>query len=178
MTTIASRPAATVTSVDRAVVDTRKVARRLLRFRGVAELEREVERLIQGERSGRLVWKGNWTLGQILGHIASWIEYFYSGFPMGPAPLGVRLFGKLMKGRFLNKGLTAGFRLPKAREGTYGTERLSTDAGALKLRAALGRLKDGQPPRHASPVFGPMSVDEVTRLTLRHAELHLGFVDC
>lgn len=161
----------------RRVVNTRTVTRRSLRFRSVCELEREADRLSQGDRAGSLRAQGNWTLGQAFGHVGSWIDYFYVGFPMAAAPLAVRLLGRLMKRRFLNRSFSPGFRFAGAKEGTYGVERLVTDEGLIRLKAALGRLKEGEKPKHPSPVFGMLSVEELTRLSLRHAELHLGFFD-
>ncbi|MFM9958230.1 MAG: DUF1569 domain-containing protein [Phycisphaerales bacterium] len=162
---------------QRPMLNTKKSKHRMMRLRSLADLEREVDRLAALERAGRLMYTGNWTLGQTLGHLAAWIDFFYTGFPMPKPPALMRLVMPLFKGRFLNGTMPKGMRIPKVSGGTLGTEALTTEQGLVKFKGALGRLKGGDVPRYPSPVLGPMTLDEVTRLTLRHAELHLGFCD-
>lgn len=150
--------------------------RREVRLGSLAELRGEVDRLVAAAEAGQLRAAGNWTPGQIFGHLAAWASYPYEGFPMGPAPLAVRVAARLMKRRFLRGPLPAGVRIPKAADGTHATEAVALEEGAARLRRAIERLEKREPPRHASPVFGPMTVDEVTQGTLRHAELHLSFL--
>lgn len=161
----------------RPMVNPKKAKHRPLRLRTLADLEREADRLASLERAGRLMHTGNWTLGQILGHLAAWIDFFYTGFPLPKPPRLMRLVMPLFKSRFLNTPMPRGVRIPKVTEGTLGTEPLTTEQGLVKFKAALGRLKAGDVPRYPSPLLGPMTLDEVTRLTLRHAELHLGYCD-
>src|SRR5437762_3012972 len=64
-------------------VDTGKViGRRVLRFESIEQMMAEVDRLVEAERTGRLGCLGNWTLGQTLGHLATWTEYAYTGAPL------------------------------------------------------------------------------------------------
>src|SRR5438105_1697591 len=66
-----------------APVNTGKVAgRRPLRFESIDQVMAEVDRLVEAERAGRLGRLGNWTLGQTLGHLATWTEYAYTGAPL------------------------------------------------------------------------------------------------
>ncbi len=158
-------------------MNTAKVTdRRQLRFGSVEEALGEVDRIEAAGRDGRLRQSGNWTAGQIMGHVASWINYPYEGFPIKRAPWPIRVMLKMMKGKMLREGLSAGVRLPGAPEGTYGVEKLSTEEGAARLRAALKRLASDEPTNHDSPAFGPMSHEERIALNLRHAELHLSFL--
>jgi hypothetical protein len=159
------------------MIDTKKVERRQVRFRSIADLEREVDRLVAADRAGRIKLRGNWTLAQMLGHLSAFTDYFYIGFPIPRAPLFVRLVLRLMRGRFLNGTMPPGIRIPNVKGGTLGAEPIALDDALAKFHGAIGRLKAGDQPRHPSPAFGPMNLDEVTRLTLRHAELHLGFAD-
>lgn len=160
------------------MIDTKKARRRDLRFHNLSDLEREVERLAAGERAGRLACHGNWTLGQALGHLAAWMDYFYIGFPMARPSLPIRLIGRyLMKPSFLNGKMPVGTRIPGAKDGTYATDRLSLDEGIARFKAAIGRVRNGEVPVHHSPIFGPLTHDELMRLSMRHAELHLGFFD-
>lgn len=156
-------------------VDTKHAARRSLRFSSVAELRAEIERLVEADRSGRLEYTGNWTLGQMLGHLSAWIDYGYSGYPLGKPPWFVMLFMKVMRRRLLEKGFPAGLRMPKVEGGAYAIDRLSTDEGLRRMNASLDRLARREPPSVPSPAFGPMTIDEFVQGSLRHAELHLGF---
>ncbi len=130
--------------------------------------------MAQHDRNGNLRCLGNWTLGQILGHLAAWADYSY-----GQSPIKVTWFLKIiarpMKKRFLNNPMPAGGRLPGMVAGTLATEALSTDQGLENFRRAFTRLKTEDPARR-HPIFGKLDHQEWIKLNLRHAELHLSFV--
>jgi hypothetical protein len=158
-------------------IDTAKVADyRKLRFNSIDELHREINMIVEADHAGRLRRSGNWTAGQIFGHIASWITYAYEGYPMKPPSLFIRWFLKVKKKTYLRDGMPRGVRIPGVKDGTFATEPLTTDEGARRLREALERLKSGEPPRYHSPAFGPLQPDERVQWQLRHAEEHLGFL--
>ncbi|HMP80110.1 MAG TPA: DUF1569 domain-containing protein [Pirellulaceae bacterium] len=144
-----------------------------LRFDSIDQVLAEVERIASADRAGKLVALGNWTPGEILSHVAAWIEYGYQGYPMKKAPWLLRVILRLGLGRILSKGMSAGMRIPGAQEGTYGMEKMETQAAAQRLQAAFMRLQSGEEASFDSPAFGPMSHDDRIRLNLRHAELHL-----
>lgn len=160
------------------IIDTRKSEHRTLRFQSIDDLSREFDVIVEAERNGTLRTTGNWTAGQALGHLAAWIDYGWDGFPPEATPPWIIGFilRKFMKKRLLRDGMTPGVKIPRITEGTLATEIMSTDEGARRLRRSLERLKAGEPVRHHSPAFGPMSDDERIALHLRHAELHLGFL--
>ena len=82
-------------------VDTGKVAgRRMLRFESIDQVMSEVDRLVEADSAGRLRQLGNWTLGQTLGHLATWTEYGYTGFPL-KVPFFIRWVLRLRKRKFL-----------------------------------------------------------------------------
>ena len=160
-----------------AQIDTGKVTeRRKLRFQSLAELSAEVDRIAQADAAGRLRTTGNWSPGQVLGHLAAWINYGWDGYPFPTPPWFVRFFLKFMRKKYLRDGMPGGVKIPNAEHGTYGTEKLSTDEGAARLRNAIKRLQSGEAPRFDSPAFGRMSHDDRIALNLRHAELHLSFL--
>jgi len=156
------------------MIDTRKVQRRTLRFESISQLRDELARIEAAHASGTLRTLGNWSVGQILGHLAAWTDYAYDGYPMRP-PGWVRLLGRLMKGKFLRSEMPTGFRFRGAPEGTYGVEPLEFDDGMRRLRLALARL-EATAPTMPSPVLGPLGHDEWIRLHLNHAALHLGYL--
>src|SRR5438128_1495200 len=101
-----------------ALIDTKRVAdRRTLRFDSITQCLAEVDRLANLEREGKLTRLGNWTLGQTLGHMATWAEFAFDPCPLHP-PLAIRIVMKFMKKKFLRDPMPAGFRMPKIAEGT------------------------------------------------------------
>ena len=152
-----------------------KDQRRTLRFHSIDEVLAEAERLVAAEREGRLACVGNWELGKALGHLATWANFAFDGYPPEVrAPLPVRTILRLMRGTILNKGMMPGVRVGKIPEGTLGLEPLDADEGLRRFRAAMERLRTSAP-TSANPVFGPLTHEQWIALNLRHAELHLSF---
>jgi hypothetical protein len=155
-------------------VDTRKVpGRRLLRFESIDQVLIDVDRLAAAERAGKLRRLGNWTLGQALGHLASWAEYGYTGAPL-KTPFFIRWVLRMRKQKFLYGPMRSGVRIPGVEGGTLATDPVPLDEALDRYRRVLTRLK-AEPPTAPSPIFGPLTHEEGIALTLRHAELHLGF---
>jgi Protein of unknown function (DUF1569) len=150
--------------------------RRPLRLASLDELAAEVERVVRAESAGTLRRSGHWTVGQTLGHLASWIEYGYDGYPFKSPPWFIRPFIKLQVRRFLRHGMKAGLRIPGVPSGTYGVDAVPTEDARRRLLAGIQRLKRGEVAKFDSPGFGPMSHADRVTLTLRHAELHLSFL--
>lgn len=158
-------------------IDTGKVAnRRTLRFDTIAQLLAELDRIEAADRAGSLRNLGNWTTGQVLGHVAAWIDYGYDGFPLGPPPFFIRWILRWRRNSYLKNGLPSGVKIPSVEGGTFGMEPLSTAEGIAKLRRSLARLASSEPVKYHSPAFGPMSDEDRAQFMLRHAELHLGFL--
>lgn len=157
-------------------VETSKAERRKLNFATIDDLLAEVERVVAAERAGKLRRTGNWTAGQVLGHLAAWASYGYEGYPMKPPPFFIRWILRAKVKKYLREGMPAGVRIPGVPNGTFAIDALSTEDGATRLRQALRRLKSGEPCKYDSPAFGPMSHADRIALNLRHAELHLGYL--
>jgi hypothetical protein len=151
--------------------------RRKLRFESIDDALGEAERLAKAEREGRLKQIGNWTLGQILGHLAAWANFAQEGYPKEVrAPLPVRMILKLFRGTILNRGMMAGVRVGRIPAGTVAIDVIPTEEGLTRFRTALQRLRDN-PPIIANPVFGKLTHEQWIALNLRHAELHFSFLD-
>jgi hypothetical protein len=159
-------------------IDTATTAEhRTLRFLSIDDLLAEIDRIVESERADTLRRTGNWTAGQIFGHLAAWINFGYEGFPKGAhPPFFIRWILKRKKQQYLRESMRRGVRIPRAIEGTFGTEVHSTEEGAKRLRGALARLKNREPVKFHSPAFGEMPHDERVAFQLRHAELHLGYL--
>lgn len=149
-------------------------AYRKLRFESLEQCVAEVRRIVAASEAGRLVSSGQWTPGQILAHVAAWIEYGYRGYPIKPPPFFIRWVLRLRLRSMLERGLPHGVKIPGVPGGTIGADEVTTVAAAERLLAALRRLEQRQEATFDSPAFGPMSHEDRVRLNLRHAELHLG----
>ena len=157
-------------------IDTRKVTEyRSLRFNSIDECVAEVKHILEADQAGTLRTLGNWTGGQILTHLAAWIEYGYEGYPMRPVPFFIRWMMQFQLRKILKKGMSRGVKIPGIQGGTVGMEAIELPAAGDRLVQAWQRLKNNEEAQHHSPAFGPMSHEDRIQLNLRHAELHLGF---
>lgn len=166
-----STGSATSASSQQQLVDTKKVTgRRTLRLRDYDELLTELDSL----RSKKLKTIGNWSAGQIFDHLAKATDMMIDGndFQM-PAPMRW-LMTRLMKKKFLAKGLPAGFKIPKGASSARPDE-VDAEEGLRRLTAAIRRAKS-ESKRAMHPVFGNLSQEEADQFHLRHAELHLSFI--
>jgi hypothetical protein len=156
-------------------VDTAKVpGRRALRFETIDQVLADADRLIEAERAGKLRRLGNWSLGQTLGHLGTWVEYSYTGAPLS-VPFFIKWLLRLQKKKFLYTPMRAGAKIPGVPGGTLATDAMPTDQAVEKFRQAWERLRI-EAPTALNPILGRLTHQEWTALSLRHAELHLGFL--
>ena len=149
--------------------------RRKLRFASLDDAIADADRLVAAEAAGKLQHVGRWELGQALGHVATWAEFPFTGYPPEVrAPLPVRLTLRMLRNRILNTGMITGVKIGKIPGGTLGMEKVDCRYGADRLRAAFTQLKS-ECPAVTNPVFGTLTHDQWIKLNLRHAELHLSF---
>ena len=156
--------------------DPKTVEYRTLRFATIDECLAEIQRIRAAHAAGTLRTTGNWTPGQIMAHVAAWIEFGYVGCPIPPPPFFVRWILRLRLKSILRKGMPRGVQIPRVPNGTVGMDEMSTPDAADRLQTAFGRLASGEPARFDSPAFGAMSHADRIELNLRHAELHLGYI--
>ena len=174
MTHMMTSSVAAPTSASASALDTRRVAdRRKLHFTSIDEALADIDRLVAAEREGKLQRLGHWTLGQALGHLATWAQFAFDGTPLKP-PLIVLWIMRLRKNKFLRDPMPGGVKIPKVPGGTLGTEPLTLDEGLHRCRACLQRL-DREAPSKPNVIFGTLTHDQWKQLNLRHAELHLSF---
>jgi hypothetical protein len=156
------------------LVDTGKVAgRRVLHFHSLEEIIADAERLAAAERAGKLKRLGNWTLGQALGHLGSWNDFAYDGYPSKP-PFWVKLLLRPMKKKFLTGPMRSGVQIPKVAGGTFAIDPMPTDEALEMFKRSIARLRSSPPPL-PNPLFGQMTHEEWKNLATRHSELHLSF---
>lgn len=153
---------------------------RALELDTIAALEREVDRLVAAQHSGHLVAGGNWTAAQAFDHLARLVEFSYEGFPFR-ASLPVRAFCQLGRRlawqRYVRWVFQPGRRLPARAEPLLPDDWADFDVAVARYRAALERIALGEPMTARSPWEGALSHRQWIDVHLRHAELHLGFLD-
>lgn len=159
-------------------IDTTKVTgRRSLRFASLTDLRKDLDALEAAQRAGTLRTTGNWSPAQNLAHLAAFINYAYDGYPPSfpNPPWFIKLFLKFMKNKYLNAGLPVGVKIPKVPGGTIGADEMPFPDALARMRKAVSRLEQS-PPAKPNIIFGPLSHDEWKSMHLRHAELHLSFL--
>jgi hypothetical protein len=125
-------------------VNTKKVTgRRELRFNSLSEIEDDARRLTVVP----VKHLGNWSLGQVLHHLAIVMHQSIDGMPLQVAWY-LRLLGPLFKKRFLTKGLTPGFQISRgALRSMVADPSAGSDEGLIALREAIARLETETPAR-------------------------------
>ena len=157
------------------MVNTAKVSgRRNVRYGSIDDALADAQRMADLVRADKARFLGNWSLGQIFGHLATWADYSYTGAPL-KVPFIVRLMMRPMKGRFLYKAMPAGSKIPKVPGGTLATDPVPLDQGLEHFRTSFAKLK-AEAPAQPHLVFGRLSHEEWINSHLRHAELHMSFV--
>ena len=149
---------------------------RRLRFATLDSVVREVERL----RDEGYTKAGRWDLSQVCEHLADWMTYPLDGFP--PLPLSARIFlaatravqGKKLLGQIIaTQSMPAD--QPTISESVHpagGDER----ASVTRLISAIERLTEHRGTIHPSPLFGPLSRQELITLQLAHCLHHLNYL--
>jgi len=154
-------------------VDTRKVAqRRDVHYDSYDDLLADAERLVSGD----VQTVGNWTLGQILKHLAQSLNSSIDGTDMKFPWLMKKIFPLFVnKEKMLNNPLPPGFKIPKKGEAQFSPDpSVSTAEGLASLRAAIERCRT-ETSRAEHPAFGQLTREEWDKMHLRHAELHMSF---
>lgn len=153
---------------------TAKNRRDMSHLRTLDDVVTDAKKVALAELNGTLRSAGNWTAGQCLNHLATWMQFAYGGNPTPPPNWFIRTIVKMMKNKFIHGSLPAGFSIPNVPGGTHGIEMMPVGEALAKLEAAVSRLKR-EPPTMPNPVFGPLTHEEWQALHVNHARLHLSF---
>ena len=154
-------------------VNTKKVTqRRDVHYDSYDELLADAEHLASGD----VHTVGNWTLGQILTHLAQSLDSSIDGTNMKfPWLMKKIILLFINKDKMLREPLSPGFKIPKKGEAQFIPDpSISTEEGLAALRAAIKRCQT-ETLRAEHPAFGELTREEWDKLHLRHAELHLSF---
>lgn len=154
-------------------VKTKSVAnRRQVSYQSFDELLADAERL-SGQQVATL---GNWSFPQILDHLAISLNGTIDGLNF-KVPWPMRVVAKLfLKNKLLNSPLSPGFQIPDSvKPAVYPQETVSLEAALGHLRQAVARCKS-EPHRAGHPLLDDLSREEWDKFSLRHAEMHMSFV--
>lgn len=149
-----------------------KPKRRILRFDSLDEVLADARALA----ARNIKANGNWTPGQVVGHVARAVNGSIDGISF-QAPLPTRIIGRVIRNIPLNKGLPAGVKLPaSARAKAVPEPDLPINDAVDQLARAIERTRhETMAGKH--PVFGRLSHKQWTKFHCRHAELHFSFLE-
>jgi hypothetical protein len=155
-------------------------ARRPVHLRTVADLAAEVERVAEAAAASRVRTLGNWSAAQILWHLARLMEFSFGGFPFR-YPWSVRWAARLLRVLswrwLLALAFRPGFRNPPVAAAIEPHPAVSLAEAVRYLRGQLERISSGERMTAANPSMGRLSHEEWVEVHLRHAELHLSFLE-
>ncbi len=144
--------------------------RRDLSFSSYDDLLAEIARL----RERGYEQRGQWSLGQICGHLSYYLRGSLEGFGFKLPWLLRKLVGRPLLRRRLRTGRIAdGGRTIPASVPPTGVDEEAAAAEACHL---LERLRDNREPLHPSPLFDRLTPDEWRIMHLMHAAHHLSFL--
>ncbi len=175
MTSVANVGAAAVDgSTGR--VSTKAARRRLVAYSSLADLWQDLDKIEKAHKAGTLRRMGNHEAGPNFAHLAMGMKGSFEGYPTR-APWMLRVVGGVMKKRILSKPFEPGFNLSKDAESKAWDDSVSFEGGLAMLREQVTRAgKAGAAPGMPHPFFGAMTAAEWQVYYLRHAELHLSFL--
>jgi hypothetical protein len=153
-------------------VNTRRVrGRRAVHYESYHDLLADAERLAAGD----VEMLGNWSLGQVIGHLANTMNASIDGFS-ATVPWPLRIIGRLLMRKTLLRGpIRPGFKLPATAEAkAVPSVETSDEEGLAALRHAVKR-QESETHRVPHYILGNISLEEWTQAHLRHAEMHMSF---
>ena len=153
-----------------------KPNKRILKFDDLNAMLDEVQSLLDKG----YIREGQWTLGQATSHVADWMRYPVDGFPVAPIPIRMLLWlmkvtiGPGLKRKIFDEGFSSGMQT--APQSVADPTTMTDEQGVEKLKETVARITSYQGVLLPSPLFGPMDMDTLVKVTLLHAEHHFGFL--
>jgi hypothetical protein len=154
-------------------------ARRQIHLRSLPDLVAEVERIRASAVAGRVRPLGNWTAAHVFHHLGKFVEGSLDGFPF-QYPWRLRclswLVGQLSWGWLMRLAFRPGFTNPPVAASVEPDPATPLEAAVAYLGHQLGRVLGGERMTQRSPTGETPSHEQWVDCHLRHAELHLGFL--
>lgn len=151
--------------------------KRPLSFNSFEEMMADVHSLIEHG----YVSNGNWTLAQTCGHLSDWMRFPLDGFPVPPLPMRIifwvmkKTVGPGMKRKILAEGFKGG--MPTAPETVPQPDAMTDQQAAKLLQETIDRVQAYNGELHPSPFFGPIDHETHVKVSLLHANHHLGYLE-
>ena len=156
--------------------NTRNAFRRELAFDSLADLEAELDKVRAAHHAGTLRTSGNWTAGQILGHLAKWMGWYLDNDIPFQVGLTIRVIARLFKNKLINSPMKPGMSV-KPKSGSIGDDpAYDFEEGWDRLQNQLDRVRAGESLDGPNPVLGEITHEQAVRIHLNHAALHLSFL--
>ncbi len=167
--------------MPRGAVNTRWVkGRRAVRLDSIDDLSAEVDRVVAAAAAGGVHPLGNWSPAQVLQHIGRLIEMSFDGFPFRydrGISLVTRLLRRLGYRLLLYLAFRPGFKNPPQAHALEPDALVTLDTAAAYLRGQIDRIRRGEQMTQEAAVEGPYTHDQWLLAHLRHAALHLSFLE-
>jgi hypothetical protein len=142
--------------------------RRQVQLVSIADLVREVDRVVAAAQAGRVRPVGNWSAAQVLQHIGRLIEFSLDGFPFR-YPWHLRWTARLIRclswRLLLSLAFRPGFRNPPQAAALEPDPAVTPDEAASYLRRQLARIQAGEQMTQPSPAEGPYRTSNGSWLT-------------
>lgn len=154
-------------------VDTKKVTgRRAVSYGTLDEFMSDAESISAAESKT----VGNWSIGQILWHLAASMDASIDGTKMKAPWLMMVILNLFMKNSMLTKPMRPGYKIPASGQDQFAPPESTTpEDGLAKLRTAIERQKSDLS-RGPHMAFGEITREEWDKFHLRHAEMHMSFI--
>lgn len=158
-------------------VNTKVAPRRAVRYQTLDDFERDLDRIEAALASGRLRTSGNWSVGQILDHLARFAQCALDGFP-SRAPWIIRKIIILLFKKKIMSGepMPPGYKIPKQANFLAPRDDITPEEGVSKMREVFARLHAGERFTADSPIFERLSHEEWCKAQLGHAAMHMSFL--
>ena len=151
--------------------------KRQLKFHDLDEMMADVRSLKENGYTSH----GNWTLGQCCGHLAHWMRYPMDGYPVAPLPIRMIFWAmkKTVVPGMRRKILAEGFKggMMTAPESVPQQDETTDQQGIDQLQKVVDRLIAFEGELLPSPLFGEVDKQMQVKVSLLHAELHLGYLE-
>ena len=147
--------------------------RRELTFANLNEVVADIEAIANSAHRT----SGKQTFAQIVQHLATTNEMLVGKIVPPKLPWYMRMMMPLMRNKILDGPVKPGFKLPSADLQSFFWDGDDTD-----LQQAIDNFKASvkayyvQGPLDTHPIFGKASREQIDRITLAHAAMHLSFV--
>ena len=156
-------------------VNTKKAAHREQTFNSLDDLQAELDRIREAHERGALRTTGNWSIGQILQHLATAWKMGLDGVDF-KAPLLLRAVCMPLRNRLAHKPTPRGIRLRGKSKSLEPQAEVAFENGWADLERTLARVRHGERLDKPSALFGRMSHEQWMAMDLNHSAMHLGFV--